>query len=605
MLIRQCFSKDRNVMMKKGRIGIIKQISLLFIIGILASGSLTYVTQRATSEGGVKREREKLASQIVREVKAAVTEYPGYEWLLHYWYIHHEDLDIEYDTDFREGLKTKEKCRVFNKNHPDLQLKYLDSMDIKALPKEDQKLYAEITYSWLITRINQIKRTYQVDYLFCVLSDETYEKQFFLFSAADEDSVRGSHYLEVYPLGIEVTVSESQQEAMRSAKRNKENLADAGEYVDYYSFFGMVDGNPLFIGMTYNLSEIMKVIKSDTVSGSFVAMTYQLFLSGICLALILFIIIRPLKKIQKNIRIYRDSKNSEKVTGNLSKVQPNNEIGELSQDVISLVEEIDNHVARISAITAEKERIGAELALATRIQADMLPNVFPPFPDRDEFDIYAAMEPAKEVGGDFYDFFLIDDDHLCMVMADVSGKGIPAALFMMACKIILANNAMMHKSPAEILSDTNDTICSNNKEEMFVTVWVGILEISTGRLTAANAGHEYPVMKTPEGRFELLKDRHSFVIGGMEDMPYKDYEVQMLPGTSLFLYTDGVPEATDGKAELYGTDRMLDALNADPEAAPRNVLENVKKDVAEFVGEAEQFDDLTMLCMVYKGKKSN
>ena len=605
MLIRQCFSKDRNVMMKKGRIGIIKQISLLFIIGILASGSLTYVTQRATSEGGVKREREKLASQIVREVKAAVTEYPGYEWLLHYWYIHHEDLDIEYDTDFREGLKTKEKCRVFNKNHPDLQLKYLDSMDIKALPKEDQKLYAEITYSWLITRINQIKRTYQVDYLFCVLSDETYEKQFFLFSAADEDSVRGSHYLEVYPLGIEVTVSESQQEAMRSAKRNKENLADAGEYVDYYSFFGMVDGNPLFIGMTYNLSEIMKVIKSDTVSGSFVAMTYQLFLSGICLALILFIIIRPLKKIQKNIRIYRDSKNSEKVTGNLSKVQPNNEIGELSQDVISLVEEIDNHVARISAITAEKERIGAELALATRIQADMLPNVFPPFPERDEFDIYAAMEPAKEVGGDFYDFFLIDDDHLCMVMADVSGKGIPAALFMMACKIILANNAMMHKSPAEILSDTNDTICSNNKEEMFVTVWVGILEISTGRLTAANAGHEYPVMKTPEGRFELLKDRHSFVIGGMEDMPYKDYEVQMLPGTSLFLYTDGVPEATDGKAELYGTDRMLDALNADPEAAPRNVLENVQKDVAEFVGEAEQFDDLTMLCMVYKGKKSN
>jgi len=486
-----------------------------------------------------------------------------------------------------------------------MQLKYLDTLEIKALPKEDQKLYAEIAYSWLITRINQIKRTYQVDYLFCVLSDETYGKQFFLFSAADEGSVRGSEYLEVYPLGIEVTVSESQQEAMRSAKRNKENLADAGEYVDYYSFFGMVDGKPLFIGMTYNLSEIMKMVKSDTASGSLIAMTYQVFLSGICLALILFIIIRPLKKVQKNIRIYRDSKNSEKVIGNLSKVQPNNEIGELSQDVISLVGEIDNHVARISAITAEKERIGAELALATRIQADMLPNVFPPFPERDEFDIYAAMEPAKEVGGDFYDFFLIDDDHLCMVMADVSGKGIPAALFMMACKIILANNAMMHKSPAKILSDTNDAICSNNKEEMFVTVWVGILEISTGRLTAANAGHEYPVLKTPEGRFELLKDRHSFVIGGMEDMPYKDYEVQMLPGTSLFLYTDGVPEATDSRPELYGTDRMLDALNMEPDAEPKKILENVKNNIAEFVGEAEQFDDLTMLCMVYNGKKSN
>ena len=592
-------------MMRKRRIGIIRQISLLFIIGILASGSLTYISQRAASEGGVKREREKLASEIAAEVKDSVKEYPAYEWLLNYWYTHHEDMDIEYDTDYRKGLKTKEKCQLLDKHHPHLQLKYMDTLEIKALPKEDQKLYAEIVYSWLITRVNQIKRTYHVDYLFCVLSDESYQKQFFLFSAADKNSVRGSNYLEVYPLGIEVTVSESQQEAMRSAKRNKEHLADAGEYVDYYSSFGMLDGKPLFIGMTYNLSEIIKMVKSDTASGSLIAMTYQVFLSGVCLALILLIIIRPLKKVQKNIRIYRDSKNSEPVITNLSRVQPNNEIGELSQDVMSLVDEIDNHVKRIETITAEKERMGAELALATRIQADMLPNVFPPFPERDEFDIYAAMEPAREVGGDFYDFFLIDDDHLCLVMADVSGKGIPAALFMMSCKIILANNAIMHKSPAKILSDTNDAICSNNKEEMFVTAWVGILEISTGKLTAANAGHEYPVIKMPGGRFELLKDRHGFVVGAMENMIYKEYEIDMLPGSSLFLYTDGVPEATDSKPELYGTERMLNALNVDPGGSPKIILENVENSVAEFVGDAEQFDDLTMLCMVYKGIESN
>ena len=250
-------------------------------------------------------------------------------------------------------------------------------------------------------------------------------------------------------------------------------------------------------------------------------------------------------------------------------------------------------------------RIESELNLATSIQADMLPNIYPAFPDRCEFDIYATMDPAKEVGGDFYDFFLIDDDHLCMVMADVSGKGIPAALFMMASKIIIDNNAKLSKSPAQILTDTNAAICSNNKEEMFVTVWLGVLEISTGKLTAANAGHEYPVIKNADGQFELLKDKHGFVIGGMDGIRYKEYEIQMKPGSKLFLYTDGVPEATDANNELFGTERMLDALNKDADAAPESILKQVRASVDSFVKDAEQFDDMTMLCMEYKGGQTD
>ena len=248
-------------------------------------------------------------------------------------------------------------------------------------------------------------------------------------------------------------------------------------------------------------------------------------------------------------------------------------------------------------------RIESELNLASAIQADMLPNIFPPFPERTEFDIYASMTPAKEVGGDFYDFFLVDEDHLCMVMADVSGKGVPAALFMMASKIILANNAMMGKSPAQILTETNAAICSNNREEMFVTVWLGILEISTGKLTAANAGHEYPVLKDADGNFELIKDKHGFVIGGMEGAKYKEYELFLKPGSKLFLYTDGVPEATNAQNELFGADRMVTALNEDLSAAPEQILKNVRASVDEFVKDAEQFDDLTMLCLEYKGKQ--
>lgn len=263
---------------------------------------------------------------------------------------------------------------------------------------------------------------------------------------------------------------------------------------------------------------------------------------------------------------------------------------------------IENQNAEYEKQKIESSRIDTELTMASAIQADMLPNIFPAFPDRAEFDVYASMNPAKEVGGDFYDFFLVDDDHLCMVMADVSGKGVPAALFMMASKIILANNAMIGKTPAQILTDTNAAICSNNREEMFVTVWLGILEISTGRLTAANAGHEYPVIMNESGEFELLKDKHGFVIGGMDGVKYKEYELKLTPGSKMFLYTDGVPEATNENEELFGTERMLAALNKNTKASPEEMLNNVRHSVDEFVKDAEQFDDLTMLGLEYKGK---
>jgi len=251
----------------------------------------------------------------------------------------------------------------------------------------------------------------------------------------------------------------------------------------------------------------------------------------------------------------------------------------------------------------DKSRIETELSMASSIQADMIPSVFPAFPERPEFDIFASMNPAKEVGGDFYDFFLIDEDHLCLVIADVSGKGVPAALFMMASKIILANNAMITKSPAATLTNANNAICANNREEMFVTVWLGILELSTGKLTAANAGHEYPIISKPNGQFEVIKDKHGFVVGGASGMKYQEYEIQLEPGSKLFIYTDGIPEANNKKKELFGLDRLVNALNKDASKSPKDITEQVKNDVDSFVQSAEQFDDLTMLCLEYIGRK--
>ena len=286
-------------------------------------------------------------------------------------------------------------------------------------------------------------------------------------------------------------------------------------------------------------------------------------------------------------------------------IRSEGELRLLADNVKSLADGVATYMTNLQTVTAEKERFGAELALATRIQAAMLPHVFPPFPDRREFDIYASMDPAKEIGGDFYDFFLIDGDHLCMVMADVSGKGVPAALFMMACKIILQSCAMLGNSAAEILTKTNEAICSNNPEDMFITVWLGILEISSGRLTAANAGHEYPVLKRAGGGFELFRDKHGFVAGSMEGIKYKEYELQLCPGDKLFVYTDGVREARDADGEQFGTERILKALNEKRDAAPEEILKSVRRAVDAFVKDAEQFDDLTMLCMEYRGKGSN
>ena len=310
-------------------------------------------------------------------------------------------------------------------------------------------------------------------------------------------------------------------------------------------------------------------------------------------------IVKPLNNITKQISELSETNLEFKMA---DAYRTGDEVEELAESFAAISHRTVEYLDTVKRVTAEKERISTELALATQIQAAMLPHIVPAFPERKDFDVIGSMDSAKEVGGDFYDYFLTDEDHLCMVIADVSGKGVPAALFMMASKIILQSVAMLGGSPAEILTKTNEAICSNNEAQMFVTVWAGILELSTGKLTCANAGHEYPVIKHSDGIFELFKDRHGFVIGGMDGMKYKEYEIQLEPGAKMFVYTDGVPEATNANQELFGTERMIEALNQDPNVPPMEILKNVRKAVDDFVMNAEQFDDLTMLCLEYKGQ---
>lgn len=337
-------------------------------------------------------------------------------------------------------------------------------------------------------------------------------------------------------------------------------------------------------------------------------MIYMFIVTAILVIIVTFLyqimlksaIIKPLRCITKETA--RFATKPEKAEHPLTDtIRMKNEIGLLAESVDKMESDTLDYIENLTNVTADRQRIGTELKVASDIQQGML-NTIPL--RRPEFDICAVMNPAKAVGGDFYDYLLIDDDHLCMMIADVSGKGIPAALFMAISKVILTDGTMVSMSPAEILHIANERICAKNKLDMFVTVWLGILEISTGKMVAANAGHEFPAVYRSGGSFELLHDKHGFVLGGMSGMKYTEYELQLGKGDSLFLYTDGVAEATDLDNQLFGTERMIDALNINPDAKPEDILVTINDKVDEFVGEADQFDDLTMMCLKYFGPES-
>ena len=282
-------------------------------------------------------------------------------------------------------------------------------------------------------------------------------------------------------------------------------------------------------------------------------------------------------------------------------IQTNDEIGDLYHQINFMQRHIVDTADKLTHATAERERVNTELAMAARIQSSALPMRFPAFPDRQDFDLYASMDPAKEVGGDFYDFFLVDDDHLILMIADVSDKGVAAALFMMSVKNMMNYRARMGGTPGEILTSVNEQLCRDNPLKMFVTLWLGILELSTGRLACANAGHEFPIIRQTGDVYRIYEDKHEIIMGIMKKAIYSGYEIRLKPGAKVFVYTDGLAEANNELEEQFGMERIVEVLNNAPDGSPRELLENMHRAVDTFVGSAKQYDDLTMLCIEYKG----
>ena len=319
-------------------------------------------------------------------------------------------------------------------------------------------------------------------------------------------------------------------------------------------------------------------------------------------------VVRPIKRLSAHMAAF--DKNAATLDLAPFETKSGDEIGVMAASFNSMAENIKAYVENLRIVTADKQRIATELNVANTIQTSMLPRIFPYAPDRREFSIFATMEPAKSVGGDFYDFYILHGPektgtHLAFVIADVSGKGIPAALFMVITKSLMKNRALQGETPAQILRHVNAQLCENNDAGMFVTAYVGLLELATGKLLMANAGHNPPLMRHKGGRYEWLRYKPGFVLAGMENRKYTDIEIQMQPGDRLFLYTDGVTEALNRNLELYGEERLEETLDASDEhpVGVMELLPAIRRSIDAFANGAEQADDVTMLALDWFGQE--
>ena len=306
---------------------------------------------------------------------------------------------------------------------------------------------------------------------------------------------------------------------------------------------------------------------------------------------------RPIVSLERSVNAYVHGK----LELDASHYRKDDEIKGLAESFDEMTRRIAAYNEEVTRASAERERIGAEMDVARKMQTDSLPSVFPAFPERSDFDVFAGMIPAREIGGDFYDFFMVDDDHLALTVGDIAGKGIPVALFMVMVKTLIKNRVLQGLGPAEVMQSVSEQMLESDQADIFSTVWLAVIELSTGKGIAANAGHEHPVLRRAGGKFELQVYKHSPPLAAMEGVRFHDHGFQLEPGDTLFIYTDGLTDAVNAKNEIFGPGRIVDALNEEPEASPAMLIQMTKEAVVDYTGRDTQSDDMTMLVFKYFG----
>ncbi len=524
------------------------------------------------------------------DVVIEMEHYRSFPWLMQYWIDNADriasDTAGEYEKEFHEKY--------------DERLISIPPEKLADMPERLQYFYAKTCYDRLAKEYQEEMQIHNLDDLYLVVPDGSSKALIIFDGETNQDGT--------YRIGQYLDMEEESKEWENYNSVISDPMPwTLGRYSDQddFGFYKVIlfgeNGEEAFLCNSFRRREVYEHL--DFISAS--RNRAVLFVIVIDLVILLFnylMVMRPLAIISRAVKRYEENKDPDAVAADMSQIQSLNEIGGLAKEFSSLAIEMNRHTATVASLAGEKERISAELRLASNIQSSALPDVSTAFPDRKNFDIYASMKPAKEVGGDFYDFFLMDEDHLAFLIADVSDKGVPAALFMMSAKNLINHRAHENGTPGEILTAVNSQLCLKNEAMMFVTVWMGILDLSSGELTYASAGHESPAILTNDAPFKLYESESADIVMGLiPDTKYPDHHIRLSPNSFVFIYTDGVTDAQDPSENQYGPERVLSCLNRSKKDSPESIIREISNDIADFAKGAKQYDDITMLCVRYSG----
>ena len=588
--------KKHGILFEIGSVLMLLLIMVVFIVDNYVSASA--FTSRIES-------LRELETARLNEVSSLISGISAWPWFVDYWLANADALTPGAADPASLDERLAPVIREMDMT-PDESLDVileLSPQEAASLSAESQHIVAGVFYDYMYEYLRSVYEKNGLISLLMVKPDENGGATI-LFNAADSFGDGAG-----YSAGTTVSM-EYMEDAWQNTEQATGWVADwrwretqSRGYLGYsIEIEGGSSGQNLILGSLITIADAFRPL-SYMRSFRLRAISYMALIAVIMLLLLYNTVLKPISVLRKGIDDYQETKDSGPVRRSLALITSENEIGDMSRQFSAFTLEMDHYTGEIVRMAKEREQIHTELQLATDIQKNAL---LTSFPDEPAFSVFASMTPAKEVGGDFYDYIRIDEDRLAVVIADVSGKGIPAALFMMSVKIMISDRALMGGSPAEILTAVNHQVTVNNTlTSMFVTVWLGILDLRTGVMTCASAGHEYPFIRRKDGRFSFFRDPHGLVIGAIDGVVYRDYSLILAPGEAVFVYTDGVPEASDASGRFYGTERLGKALNsAHPDASAEELLAAVHRDVDRFTAGAEQFDDLTMLCLIYRGSFS-
>lgn len=569
-------TKNKHILVQSAVI-----IAVLFGLFMLINSIATYINFYDLSIADIKIYSDH-TKDLARDV---FQEYSSLPWLLDYWQKNCKTLDVSHTRNNWEKYDVLPKEILLHKAE-------ITPEQAEAFSPEIQHLFAELCYREIASVLDVLAENQNLHTLYLVKMLEDRDAFVFYYKGFD-NTVLG----DIFPFNIEkhpliknmysTGVDPAEFEVMQVDDYYKDGRT--AELFYNYALLKADNNNLCHLVACFLGSDVRKAIFSELLDVAGINIICFISLGVVLLLAINAFLLRPLRTIQEDVKDYIDNKDSEVIVSRLREVKSQNEIGRLADDISSLAVELEHY-------TAEKARMDAELSLAATIQDGALPK---DFPDLKEFKLFALLKPAKEVGGDLYDFFMIDDDHIALIIGDVSGKGISAALFMMKVKTLLKYTALSNRglSLGEIAAKVNQVLYDSNEAMMFVTLWFGIMTISTGELVSINAGHEYPVIRYGTEPFKLLQTRHSGPLGISLKTKFSEEKLVLKPGDTFFIYTDGLAEANNKDEEQFGLDRIVEALNEHPDYDPKGLTEFLLGRLDDFVGEAPQFDDTTILCL--------